>query len=106
MDVLKTFATGLNAGHLVGPMEDVPMLAITDTVPAMVDLPEGALILDLGGRPLAHVAHATTQTSHYAAGDFRVVVITTQGLRQLALIAAVDANPRPVPSGEPVPVSA
>ena len=97
LDVLEDFVKGLDAGHLVGQLEDAPMIAITDATPALCDLPEGAQIFDLGGRPLTHVVQATTQTSHYAAGDFRVVVVTSHDLRQLALIASADAHPRPVP---------
>lgn len=104
LDVLETYVRAAGAGHLVGLME-APMLPITDSVPALCDLPEGAQIYDLGGRPLTHVVHATTQTSPYAAGDYRVVVVTSRGLRQLALIGTADAHPRPVPE-TPVAVNA
>jgi hypothetical protein len=73
--------------------------AITDTTPAFIDAPIGTPLLDLDGKtPLAARGTSvlfTNRLSPYAVGTLRALIVTTGGLRRVALLKP--AAIRPVP---------
>ena len=73
--------------------------AITSTVPAFIDAPIGTPLLDLDGKtPLAAKGTSiafVNRLSPYGVGSLRALIVTTGGLRRVALLPP--AAVRPVP---------
>lgn len=83
------------------------MLPISNETPVLVDLAKGVQLYDLNGKALTTVSGAATgirsdyEVQEAANRHYRVVPITTGGVRMLALIANADANVRPIPAPPP-----
>lgn len=80
------------------------MLKISNTTPALIDLPVNAQLYDLAFNPLVKVGVAKTgQISPYEVernpkSHCRVAHISVQGADQMVLIDDGDANVRPIPA--------
>lgn len=80
------------------------MLKISNTTPALIDLPVNAQLYDLAFNPLVKVGVAKTgQVSPYEVernpkSHCRVAHISVQGADQMVLIDDGDANVRPIPA--------